>query len=185
MGNMIRLAALTPLLMLLSACLFTPGKFESTLDIRADRSFTFAYKGEVVASDMDKGGMPDFGPSDDDGGDQAQPQESTYHNIALMIPVRKVEAETEEWKEDFGPKADSDDIATKLKAVAEALSKENGFKSARYVGNHRIEVDYAISGRLDHSFVFPLNLDAQMIFPFIAIELRGNDKVREIGRAHV
>ena len=44
-------AALTPLI-LLSACLLTPGKFDSSLNIRKDGTFTFTYRGEVLAQDM-------------------------------------------------------------------------------------------------------------------------------------
>jgi hypothetical protein len=49
-------ALLVPLA--LAACLFLPGKFESTLTIHADRSFTYAYKGEIVALDI-TGAMSD------------------------------------------------------------------------------------------------------------------------------
>ena len=46
------------------------------------------------------------------------------------------------------------------------------------IGNRKLLIDYSISGKLDHSFVFPFNPDADVILPFIAIELRGKDKVR-------
>ena len=50
-----RIAAASCLPLLLAGCLLAPGRFTSSLDIRADRSFTFAYQGEVhaVASDGD------------------------------------------------------------------------------------------------------------------------------------
>ena len=41
----------TILPLLLTGCLLTPGKFQSTLSINADRTFAFAYKGEVIAVD--------------------------------------------------------------------------------------------------------------------------------------
>ena len=46
------------------------------------------------------------------------------------------------------------------------------------MGNHRFEIDYAISGRLTHAFLFPFNSDAQIVLPFVAVELRGDDRVR-------
>ena len=55
MAKLLRAAGALAVFLLLSACLVTPGKFVSTLDIRADRSFTFTYKGEVIASDMGPG----------------------------------------------------------------------------------------------------------------------------------
>ena len=39
-------------------------------------------------------------------------------------------------------------------------------------------VDYSITSRLDHSFIFPFNIDAQAIIPFLAIEVRADGKVR-------
>ena len=66
------------------------------------------------------------------------------------------------------------------RAVAEALRKEPGFASAEYKGNQVFAVDYRITSKLTHGFVFPLNIDARMVIPFVAIELRGNDRVRVI-----
>jgi hypothetical protein len=66
----------------------------------------------------------------------------------------------------------------KRHAAAEALAKEKGYRSVRYVGEGKFLVDYAISGRLDHGFVYPFNSDAEAIFPWIAIEVRGDGTVR-------
>lgn len=45
------LAIAAPLMLL--GCVLVPGKFVSSFDLRADRSFTFTYVGEVVANQMD------------------------------------------------------------------------------------------------------------------------------------
>ncbi len=150
----------------LSACLVTPGKFDSTLDIRADRSFHFTYKGEILASDMGKDlmSMPESGDDGTPGG-----QESTFQPALLQI------AATEEERFDGNGKGDND---AQMQAIASALLKEKGFRTARYVGNNKFEIDYAIDGRLTHSFLFPFNLDAQIVLPFVAVELRGDDRVR-------
>jgi hypothetical protein len=143
--------------LLLGACLLTPGKFVSTLDIRADRSFTFTYRGEVVALDMAKEmekGMPSTDSASDEGGnEEASPDASPEASAAA-------------------------DNETKMKAMAEALSKESGYKSARYVGNSTFLIDYEVHGKLDHGFVYPFNVDAEIVFPFIVVELRGADMVR-------
>jgi len=156
--------------LLLSACLVTPGKFDSTLDIRADRSFSFTYKGEILASDMGKG----LGsmPGNDDPIDGAPPkdQQSSLHT-ALQS---KTQGKTEER---FDVKDDKND-EQQMQAIAAALLKEKGFRSARYMGNHRFEIDYAISGRLTHAFLFPFNSDAQIVLPFVVVELRGEDRAR-------
>jgi hypothetical protein len=65
-----------------------------------------------------------------------------------------------------------------MKTLAEALSREYGFRSVKYIGNRKLAIDYAISGRLDHAFVFPFNPDGDVILPFIAVELRGKDRLR-------
>ena len=151
-------------LLALSACLVTPGKFESTLDIRADRQFSFTYKGEILASDM-KGLQS--APSIPVDGDDPQTKDSAYRKTAhLEVADEQFDAST----------ARSDEA--QMQAIAAALSKEKGFRSARYMGKHRFEIDYAISGRLTHSFLFPFNSDAKIVLPFVAVELRGDDRVR-------
>lgn len=168
MGVFTRICAGLAPLFLLSACLLTPGKFTSTLDIRADRRFTFSYRGEVIASDPGED-MKDIGKDsgeegDGDGGDPDEEGTAYYRQIAA---------------EDSGvPAADDEDRQAKMQAVADALSKEDGYRSVRYLGDNRFEIDYQISGRLDHAFLFPFNIDAQAVFPFVAIELRKDGKVR-------
>jgi hypothetical protein len=62
--------------------------------------------------------------------------------------------------------------------LAEKLSKEAGFRKVEYVGNNKFLIDYSITGKLDHAFLFPYNLDAGIIIPFVAVELRANGTVR-------
>lgn len=152
-------------LLALSACLVTPGHFESTLDIRADRSFVFAYKGEILASDMGKDSLTGVPPPT---GDDA-PEGETENSPTLM----QIAAQ----EEDFSDPSDKGD-ETQMQAIATALSKEKGFRSVRYVGHHKFEIDYAISGILTHTFLFPFNIDAQIVLPFVAVEMRGADRVR-------
>jgi hypothetical protein len=149
-----RLALALAAPLLLVGCLFQPGKFTSTMTINADRSFAFTYKGEVIASDPGEAmGMSTAdAPATDDKEAAAAAQEKK----------RKDAAERE----------------TKLKAVAEALSKEEGYRSAQYVGNGKFLIDYATSGTLTHNFVYPFNSDAQMILPFVMVELRKGGVVR-------
>lgn len=153
----------------LSACLVTPGKFVSTLDIRADRQFSFTYKGEILATDMKGMGSSSGTPGADPLDSAPEKKDSAYRPVRLQRP-----AETEERFD--GPADRSDDA--QMQAIATALSKEKGFRLARYMGRHRFEIDYAISGRLTHAFLFPFNSDAEIVLPFVAVELRGDDRVR-------
>lgn len=67
---------------------------------------------------------------------------------------------------------------SRMAAIAEALGKEAGYRSVRYVGDRKFLVDYRIDGRLDHHFTFPFNSDAQAVVPFLMVELRANGTVR-------
>ena len=143
----------------LAGCLLTPGKFTSDLSINADRSFSFSYVGDVIAVDPSSE-MKGMSSSDEPGADASDEEKKA--SAEKKAEVAKASAELE----------------TKRKAMAEALAKEAGYRSVRYVGNGKYLIDYAISGRLDHSFVFPFNSDAEVAIPFIALEVRKDGAVR-------
>lgn len=153
----IALALFAPLL--LFGCVLTPGKFVSTLTINADRSFAFTYKGEVIAVDPQPAG--DFKPSDvDPTGVEGQPTKSSYLHPIAETKVEKPGSEA------------------KNRAIAEALSKEYGYRSVVYQGKGKFLIDYAVSGTLTHNFLFPFNSDAEAALPFLMVELRANGTVR-------
>ncbi|UZK64627.1 hypothetical protein [Sphingomonas sp. M1-B02] len=162
LGKAIVAALIVPLL--LTACLFTPGKFQSTLDIRADRSFTFTYKGEVLAVDM-KGLM---GKAMAMGMSEAAKKSAGTDDADKEAGVPDL-APTPEEK----AKRDAD-----YRELAALIAKEGGYRQVEYRGDGLFYVDYAISGKLSHGFVFPFNPDAQMMLPFVTVELRGKDGVR-------
>lgn len=165
------LALCAPLLLL--GCILTPGKFTSTLSVNADRSFAFTYKGEVIAVDManemSKGLNSGSTDSDSESIEESDPEkkDSLFTPTGLQQDDDKAEAAKS--------KAETE---AKNRAVAEALSKEAGYRSVQYVGDGKFIIDYAIKGTLNHSFVYPYNLDAEIMFPFIAIEVRANGAVR-------
>lgn len=183
-----RIAAIMAPLLLLSACLLTPGKFTSTLDIRADRSFTFTYQGEVIATDPGESlpKSPKSGASDDDSDAPVDHNSAYYMDIAQRSKGKGTpKGDGKGDPQTGGASGDGDidlipdkDRDAKLTAIAAALAKEKGFRSAKYVGNNKMLVDYSITSRLDHSFIFPFNIDAQAIIPFLAIEVRADGKVR-------
>jgi hypothetical protein len=148
-----RLLAALALILPLSACILTPAKFTSTLDIGKDHSFTFTYVGEVIAPPL---------PSSDKS-DSAEGSKT---------------ASTNEKPADILEKPESASTRERMIALADSLSKEHGYRSVKYLGNYHFAIDYAISGKLTHNFVYPFNMDGEVIVPFIAIELRGTDRVR-------
>jgi hypothetical protein len=135
-------ALIAPLL--LWGCVLTPGKFVSTLTVNADRSFTFTYKGEVIAL-APSAGMKELGGS---------------------AATQKVETDLDAGNE------------TRNRAIAAALAREAGYRSAVYRGKGKFDIDYAISGTLSHGFVFPFNADAEVMLPFLMVELRQGGTVR-------
>jgi hypothetical protein len=145
---------------LLVSCLLTPGKFTSTLDVRKDRSFTFAYQGEVIL--LDPGAAMQEGM-----------QEGLADGKKKPAPAKAPPPSGEESSEDKAAR----------QAIAEGLSKEAGYRSVEYLGKDKFRVDYAMTGKLDRSFVYPLNLDAKSIIPWIVVEVRKDGSVRMTGLA--
>lgn len=169
--SFLRFAFAAAAALLLSSCILSPGKFVSTLHIAKDRSFTFTYVGEVILLDpssaMQQGaqdGLNSAAPSSedgmsDDGGDISD-------NLAASEPAPAA------------PAAETAQQVAEGKAIAEALSKEVGYRSVEYLGKNKFRVDYVMTGRLDRSFVYPINLDAKSIIPWIAVEVRKDRTAR-------
>src|SRR5919107_1669047 len=117
--SFMRFAFVAAAALVLSSCILSPGKFVSTLHIGKDRSFTFTYVGEVIlldpASAMQQGmqeGLAAAASGEDEGNAPA--------NAAM----------------DSAPPAPAEDTAQSEadgKAIAEALSKEVGYRSVQYL----------------------------------------------------
>ena len=162
--NVIRIGTALLLPLLLAGCLLTPGKFASTLTVNADRSFAFTCRGEVIALDLGKDLADGMKDSDEKA---AKPGGAAFVKTAL--------ADDDTAMEKAARKAEFD---KKCAAIAEVLKKEAGYKSVAYLGNGKFTVDYAIAGTLTHNFLYPFNLDAGAAFPFVAVELRADGRVR-------
>lgn len=167
----IALTLLAPLVLV--GCAFSPGKFTSSLTILADRSFTFSYQGEVIAvdlaSEMAKG-MGDAFKDDEDKKDTS--------NTALLQPAMWQDGDAAKSADETDPAEDEAKKEAKFKAIGEALTREAGYRSVTYKGKGVFLVDYQIGGKLTHNFLWPYNLDAEVIFPFVVIEMRGRDQIR-------
>ncbi len=159
---------------LLAGCLLEPGKFASTLDVGADRSFTFTYIGEVHAINP-AGGMGDMLKIKDKSDDSSDDEDAMTADPAVALWQNE---EAGEWKQNDKSGASKGMTEEQKKALAETLSKEAGYRKVEYRGNDTFFIDYSLTGTLDHSFVFPYNIDGEIIFPFIAIEIRANGTVR-------
>ena len=172
--KLFRLAAILAAPLLLASCLLSPGKFVSSLDIRKDRSFTFAYQGEIILLDPSEGIQDGMGKASGDSKADEPVEEESADGVATEI---------NQAQPDDGEKAPSAQMVTQRKAIAEALSKEQGYRSVEYLGGNKFRVDYLVSGRLDRNFVYPLNIDAMAVIPWIAVELRKDGTARMMALA--
>lgn len=169
------LALIAPLVLV--GCAFSPGKFTSSLTLLADRSFTFTYQGEVIAVDI-------AGEMAKGMGDAFKDDDKDKKDISTAL-LQATAWQDEDAAGNTTEPADEDDSAeekakkeAKFKAIGEALTKEAGYRSVTYKGDGVFLIDYQISGKLTHNFLWPYNLDAEVIFPFVVIELRGKDQIR-------
>lgn len=186
--------------LLLTGCLWGPGKFDSTLVLKRDGSFTLDYRGEIVlllppeearaapwsdgmAACYDDGSAELVASPDDLSSDRGETRPCTRSEIAKLKAQYEKEAaekaaakrkENEEMARAFGlPGLDDQsnrDFAAKL-------SKYAGWRSVSYRGNGVYDVDYHFEGRATQDFLFPALPDNDFIIPFIAIRRRDDGSV--------
>lgn len=150
----------------LTGCFLSPGKFTSSLTLLADRTFTFTYMGEVIAIDPGDSFAQGMVEGLKEGIESEEPEEG-----AGGASLSQIQATDEAAAKKAATEA-------KHRAVADALRKEAGFRRAEYLGDGKFMIDYAITSRLTHGYVFPFNTDAQIVFPFIAVEPRAGGTAR-------
>lgn len=169
--SFMRFAFVAAVALILSSCILSPGKFVSTLHIAKDRGFTFTYVGEVIlldpASAMQQGMQDGLNSAAPPGEEGMNDEVDVAANSAGAAPAAPA-----------APAAETAQQVAEGKAIAEALSKEVGYRSVEYLGRNKFRVDYAMTGRLDRSFVYPINLDAKSIIPWIAVEVRTDRTAR-------
>ncbi len=183
--------------LLLAACFLLPGKFASTLDVRRDGQFAFAYKGEIVlitpASLGQPTGLPDpatmkcFGPAPGAPPAPSAPPGAPRMGMAGSractpdeIAKRTADAaatrtrEGEQMAKIIGMDPGND---ASMRDYAAQIAKQGGWRSVVYRGKGVFDVDFAQTGRLDRDFVFPLLPKASIIVPFVVIRKRSDGAV--------
>ncbi|HEX8585696.1 MAG TPA: hypothetical protein VF680_14965 [Allosphingosinicella sp.] len=203
-----RIAAAGALALLATACLLTPGKFDASLDLRRDGSFTYRYTGEVVfitpaavaaaakaeqeeafkAEDQTCGGMM----ADEDlmSNTIMEERDCTDEEIAekrreweayRLAQTENQKQEAERMKAMFGG-LDPDDPKTVAQFTARLLSQD-GWKRVTHKGKGVFDVVYEKSGKLDYDFVFPVFPDVDWIIPFVHATRRNDGRVRIVAPA--
>lgn len=169
--------------LLLAACLLIPGKFVSDLDVRQDGTFSFRYVGGITLLPLAmSGAKATFAPEtcmEDDGETE---RTCTTEDLAKQ----KADFETKQAakaKDDaqaaqlfFGGIDPSDPRAAE--EIAERLRRQKGWKRVDYKGDGLFDVEFVMSGRLDHDFAFPTIERFPMANAFVQVAVRQDGSVR-------
>ena len=197
-----RLAALAAPL-LLTGCLWGPGKFTSDLALKKDGSFTLDYRGEIVLQlppDADAKAQP---WSDEQArcyegvsGNKTPPSEIVIESeeqrkvrpcTRSEIASQRAEFEKGEAERIAKKRKDNEEMASLFglpgvddessRAFAAKLMKYEGWKSVQFRGNGTFDVVYHFEGRATQDFLFPALPDNDLVIPFIAIRRRADGAV--------
>jgi hypothetical protein len=176
----------------LSGCFLQAGKFDSTLDLRKDGSFTFAYKGQIyllvlskIADMASKAEAESEFVADTCYDDDLDERTCTADELAEQ--KRTWEEGKEKKKQEDAKNAEmmramlggidpADPEAAK--ELAERLRHQAGWRSVTYVGDGLFEVDFALSSKLSHDFVFPTIERFPMANAFVMANRRADGTVR-------
>lgn len=187
----VRLTAIAAALaLLLTACVFAPGRFSSTLDVRRDGTFAFTYIGEIhmlPLSELARRGEQSepFAPTpcyDDRTGNERKcsnaeitEQRANWEQNRKDIESRK-QQDTEMAKAALGGIDPEDPKAAE--EIAARLRKQAGWKRVDYKGHGLFDVEFALNGRLDHDFAFPTIERFPTSNPFVTLSVRNDGTLR-------
>ena len=201
MGKFTKLLVAAAAPLVLTACLWSPGKFTSELTLRKNGTYTLDYKGEILfqlPSENDEGkeakpwsdamarcqasGKTEIvdGPmtADDDSNDPVRPCTAAEkvrlkvdHDEKEAARVARKREESEQMAKMFGLPG-SDDASNRR--FAATLMKYKGWRSVAYQGKGVFAVDYHGQGRLDQDVAFPMIPDSDLMLPFVAMRRRAD-----------
>jgi hypothetical protein len=177
--------------LMLASCFLAPGKFTSTLDIRKDGRFSFAYAGEIRVMALSKlsGALDEakqsFTPGPCHKDDRFDERPCTAAEIAEQRRAWQEERRATDEKR----RQDADAMKAILGGIdpsnpraaeelAQRLRRQAGWNRAVYKGDGLYEVEFAIAGRLDHDFTFPTIERFPMANAFVQIARRSDGTVR-------
>jgi hypothetical protein len=168
------LAITAPLL--LTGCLWGPGKFTSDLALRKDGTFILDYRGEIVLETDEEAQHKPWAESmahcvSDEGKDRPCSASEIAQQKGAYDKKRKEDDET---ARAFGlPGSDEESN----RAFAAKLMKYGGWRSVAYRGKGVFDVDYHLEGRLTQDFAFPMMPDNNIVIPFVALRRRTDGAV--------
>jgi len=170
--------------LLLTGCLWGPGKFASNLTLNKNGGFVLDYRGEIVLqlppdvkTEAWRDDMATCSKAGADGETQQTPctpaeiasQKADYEKN--MASKRK---DNEGMAKAFGLPGLDDESN---RAFAAKLMKYAGWRSVTYRGKGVFDVDYHFEGTATQDFLFPMLPDNDLLIPFIAIRRRADGAV--------
>jgi len=200
MTHITKIATILVLPLLLAACLFTPGKFESELMLNKDGQFTFTYDGEITVGGLQQ--LMTLAAQSEEEGFQAKChkeeglEETAYNKTSDFLHAQGnerdcTEAEAQEqleakkkenqkyldvFKSMFGGTDLSSPEA--LEKLLERTRKQKGWTKIDRRDDGVFEVEYEISGNMDRNFTFPHFEQISGNAPFVETVVRQDAKVR-------
>lgn len=176
--------------LLLASCLLAPGRFTSTLDIRKDGRFSFAYAGEIHMLALSRTAGAMYADS------KAFAPGKCYQDGGAERPcsAQEIAGQKQSWEEERRRSAekrrrDAESMSAMLSGIdpgnpraaeelAARLRRQAGWKRVTYKGDGLFDVEFAISGRLDHDFAFPTIERFPMANAFVQVALHNDGTVR-------
>ena len=204
-----RIAAAGAIALLTWGCFLSPGKFDASLDLRRNGSFRYTYAGEMILAVPGAGGEaadPPFDPEGQvctgpsDGATGADDAEDIFGESRDCTPA-EIEEKRKEWEAGraeriAGKKRDAEMARSMFGGIdpadtrtmdefARRLQGQSGFRRIQHKGNGIFDVEYELSGRLDHDFVFPVFPDVDLVLPFVKVHRLTGNRVRIVAPAFV
>ena len=196
-----RLFALAALL-LLTGCLWGPGKFASDLTVLKNGSFILEYKGEIVlqtppdAAVQAEPWKAEMARCYKDGRvetrsdikvEDSSPEDGVRQCTAAEVAKLKTQYEKEAAEKATAKRKESEEMAKAFglpgfddesnRAFAAKLMKYEGYRSVQYRGKGVFVVDYHFEGSAKQDFAFPMLPDNDLLIPFVAIRRRNDGSV--------
>ena len=173
----------------LSGCLLSPGSFMSELHLMKDGTFSYSYDGEIqmialsqLAAMGNKGDNSFEAECWDDEFEERDcsteeiEQQRAEWDASADEREAKNHRELEQAKAMFGGIDPSDPEAAQ--ELAARLSRQRGWNQVIYRGDGLFDVDFSISGRMTHDFIFPVVEKLPVANSFVTVVMREGDQVR-------
>jgi hypothetical protein len=162
--------------LLLTGCLWGPGRFASNLLLKKDGSFVLDYRGEIVLQVPDDQDTQPWSNAkakcEDDAG---KARACSAREIAdQKTAYEKKRQDSREMAKMFGLPGLDDESN---RAFAAKLMKYAGWRSVTYRSKGVFDVDYHMEGRATQDFLFPALPDNNLLIPFVALRRRADGSV--------